>query len=71
MQAINILKNWDIKKRLFFLSGSAVGIIAIVGVVAVLKFTAVNTNTTRLVDAYLPEWEMAESQVNGANAGAG
>lgn len=61
MQAINFLKNWDIKKRLFFLSGSAVGIIAIVGVIAVLKFTAVNSNTARLVDAYLPEWERAES----------
>ena len=61
MQAINFLKNWDVNKRLFFLSGSAVSIIAIVGVIAVIKFTAVNTNISRLVEAYLPEWEKAES----------
>ena len=53
-------KERTIREKILILSASVIVITLILSSFALFEFNQINKNTSRLVEAYIPEWEMAE-----------
>lgn len=61
---------WTIGKRIYLLSAVATIITLVLGVIAVIALSLINTNTDELSEAYHPEWRLStELKVNVAEIG--
>ena len=61
MLKLKFLDSWNVKRKLVFLSGMAIIITVVLGVFSIFEFNVVNKNAQKLVNAYLPEWKLAEN----------
>ena len=58
-------KERTIREKILILSASVIVITLILSSFALFEFNQINKNTSRLVEAYIPEWEMAERLEQG------
>ncbi|WP_198005098.1 hypothetical protein, partial [Synechococcus sp. WH 5701] len=58
---LNRQGNKTVKQRLFTLAVSIITVTIVISAFAIFEYIQINKSANRLVEAYIPEWEMAES----------
>jgi hypothetical protein len=56
---MDTFKQWTISKKIFSLSIGGTAITLLLGILAIVSFTFIDSYSTRLNEAYIPELEFA------------